>query len=86
MKKNDVINVRVSKELKKKSTKIFDNLGISTSQAIEMYLRAVVRKNGIPFKLRLPNDKLLQAMYEADNDINMTECEDNEDMWKKLES
>jgi len=84
--KNERINIRVSKKTKVKSAKIFKELGLTTSQAIEIYLKAVIKKNGIPFKLRLPNEETLEAINDIENNIDITECDNNEDMWKKLES
>jgi DNA-damage-inducible protein J len=40
-------------------------LGISISTAYEMYYRQIIAHGGIPFKLRVPNKKTLQAMDEA---------------------
>ena len=50
------INVRVDKKLKKECNAIFKELGFGMTTAITMYLKAVKRANGIPFKLDFPSD------------------------------
>ncbi len=59
------INVRVDKKLKKDCKEIFNNLGFGLTTAITMYLKAVQRKNGIPFSLDIPNKKTLKAFEEV---------------------
>lgn len=47
------INVRTDSELKAQAEQIFSELGLNMSIAINMFLRQVVRENGIPFDARL---------------------------------
>lgn len=46
------INIRVDDALKRDAETVFENLGISLSAATTMFLRQVVRHNGIPFELK----------------------------------
>lgn len=45
------ISIAVDDELKNQAEEVFDELGINMTSAIKMYLKAVVRKQGIPFDL-----------------------------------
>ena len=45
------VSFRVDDEIKKKAERTFDDIGISMSTAINIYLKAVVRENRIPFEL-----------------------------------
>ena len=45
------VNIRVDDATKREAEKIFDDIGISMSTAINIYLKAVVRENRIPFEL-----------------------------------
>ena len=49
--KNEVIHARISEDIKKECDSILSNIGISMSQAIDLYLRQIVLKRGIPFEL-----------------------------------
>lgn len=46
------LNIRVDDTLKKQAETVFSELGISLSAATTMFLKQVVRCNGIPFELR----------------------------------
>lgn len=45
------VSFRVDDDIKKKAERTFDDIGISMSTAINIYLKAVVRENRIPFEL-----------------------------------
>lgn len=45
------VKILVDGNIKREAEKIFDDIGISMSTAINIYLKAVVRENRIPFEL-----------------------------------
>ncbi len=49
--KSEVVHARVQSDVKTESEKILKVVGISLSQAIDLFLRQVVLKKGLPFKL-----------------------------------
>ena len=49
--RDEVIHARVQADVKEKSEQIFDAIGISMSQAINLFLKQVTLKKGFPFKL-----------------------------------
>ena len=61
------INIRVDEKLKKESERIFDELGISMTGAMTIFLKAVVRTNSIPFTLEIPNKETIKAFKEVDD-------------------
>jgi len=48
---NANINIRVDNEVKNKAQDVFANLGMDMTTAVNIFLRQVIRKNGIPFEL-----------------------------------
>ncbi len=62
------INVRVDEDLKRRVESIYSELGMNLSTAINVFLRASVRYDGIPFDMRLenPNSETIAAMLEAE--------------------
>ena len=60
------INVRVDSDLKKESEKIFKDLGFGMTTAFVMFLKAVVRNNGIPFSLEIPNEQTVKSFEEEE--------------------
>jgi len=61
------VRARVSSDLKEDTEAIFKKLGLSTSQAIVMFLNIVKLNQGIPFDIKIPNKTTLKAMDEAKN-------------------
>lgn len=61
-------NIRLDSDLKKCSEKMFNELGIDLSTAINVFLRKSLSVGGFPFDVRLeePNKETLLAMLEAD--------------------
>ena len=57
MAKTETVHTRVTSEIKEKADKIFNRLGLTTSQAITLFLTASVNKNGLPFELTLPDEE-----------------------------
>lgn len=47
-------SIRVDADVKERAAEVFDSLGLNFSSGIEIYLRAVVREQRIPFDLALP--------------------------------
>lgn len=60
------LNIRVDDQLKKQVEVIFSDLGISLSAAITIFLKQVVRCNGIPFELKA------DPFYSAKNRMEQT--------------
>lgn len=54
MEKTATLNVRVNPEVKREAEEVLDQLGLSMSQAINMYLRQIKLVGGIPFAVTLP--------------------------------
>lgn len=61
------LNVRVDENLKKAADTLLNELGLNMSTAINIYLKQIVRENGIPFEIKLdkPNAETLQAMQDV---------------------
>ena len=61
------INIRVDDSLKEKSEDIFCELGLGMTAALTIFLKAVVRCNGIPFTLEIPNEDTKKAFNETED-------------------
>ena len=57
-----------TKNIKKEGIPILYDLGISLSEAINMFLHQIKLNNGIPFKLKYPSfsDEMKEALKEAE--------------------
>ena len=65
------INIQIYSETKRKATDILNDLGLSMSTAINIFLRQVIKKDGLPFEVNNnSNDDLLDAIEEIRDMIN----------------
>ena len=76
------INVRVDSALKQEAEALFNDLGLSMSTAINMFLRSAINHDGIPFEVRrsVPNAETRAALDEDE------EMKKNPDNYKRYES
>ena len=61
------LNIRTDKAVKEEADRIFAELGLNMTTAINMFLRTTIREHGIPFALKLnePNDVTAAAIEEG---------------------
>lgn len=61
------INIQVDTETKKAATEILNNLGLSMSTAINIFLKQVIKTDGLPFEVKnpKPNKELVEALKEG---------------------
>lgn len=83
------LNLRVDKSLKDSAEKVIDELGLSMSAAINLYLKMIVRTKGIPFDLKLvKNDpkKKTQPLSEDefDDELDSLDFDDSESIRKAI--
>ena len=84
MAKTAMITARVDPGLKTDAEKVLRKLGISTAEAINLFLSQVRLRKGLPFDVKIPNKATLKAMKDAEERRDITENEDAEDMFRKL--
>jgi DNA-damage-inducible protein J len=61
-------SIRTDAQLKKEADRLFADLGMNFSTAVNTFLRQAVREQGLPFRPTrdVPNAETLAAMHEAD--------------------
>ena len=69
--KNAVINARIESELKIDVESILKNLGLSATQAINMFYQQIKYHNGIPFEIKIPNQETKKVIEESRKGINV---------------
>ena len=63
-----VTNIRIDKELKAQATELFNDLGLTLSQAFTVFLKQAVLHHGLPFAVtRPPSKEPLEAIREGDH-------------------
>lgn len=63
------VQSRISPELKDRAEAVFASLGLSTADAIRMFLQQTVNVGGLPFQpiAKRPNAETLEAMRELEH-------------------
>lgn len=68
--KSETLHIRVEPDVKRGVESTLDQLGLTTAEAINMFLKQIMLTGGLPFDVRLPefNTDTKKAMKES-NDI-----------------
>ena len=69
---DSTVRARIDTQLKQEVEDILKQIGLTTSQAITLFMNKIKNERGIPFELKVPNALTLQAMEDADNNIGET--------------
>ena len=67
MAKTSSIHIRVEPKVKEEVEKILDTLGMTSTEAINIYLRQIILNSGIPFEIKIPqfSNEMLEAIKEG---------------------
>ena len=62
------INVNVPSDVKDEANKLFNNLGLNMSTAINIFLKRAIYERGIPFEIKepKPTKEFLEALQELE--------------------
>lgn len=64
---NTNLNIKTDKETKEQAEQILNEIGLTLTAAVNLFLKATVRERGIPFALKLeqPNEVTMMAIEEG---------------------
>jgi DNA-damage-inducible protein J len=65
MGKTDTIRARVEPRLKRDAEAVLKKIGLTSSEAITLFLTQVKLTKGLPFPVRVPNQETKRALTEA---------------------
>src|SRR6202521_6328747 len=66
MSKSAFLTARIEPKLKARASRVLAKVGVSTTDAITMFLRQVVLRGGLPFDVRVPNSATGTANEELE--------------------
>lgn len=86
MLKTATISARVQPELKARAEHIFEELGLTSTEAITLFLKQVEIHRGLPFSVSLPgyNAQTMRAINEAANGTNLESADNADDLFNDL--
>jgi DNA-damage-inducible protein J len=80
------ISTRIDEVTKQQFDKVCESIGISSSNALSMFIKSVINYNGIPFKAIAPKEKtsaikgILADALEAENNLTDADWEEITDL------
>ena len=84
-KTSTTISTRIDPDLKAKVENIFTRLGLSTTQAITLFLRQVELQNGLPFLIKIPNETTRKAIDESKQVAKMAGFENPNELYEDMD-
>ncbi len=85
MAKTTTISVRMDSSLKSEAEKVLSTLGLTPSQAINVFYKQITFQNGIPFSIKIPRNSLNETSVKAMEESDLDEYEKPIDLYKELD-
>lgn len=71
MSKTAMIRARTEPKLKKDVEVIFNKLGLTSTEAINIFYKQVRLRKGIPFEIKIPNKTTVKAFKDSESGKNL---------------
>lgn len=82
--KTATIRARTEPDLKNAAERVFRKLGISSSEAINLFYAQVRLRKGLPFAVEIPNALTRKAFEKTDRGEDLREYPSLDDFFKKM--
>ena len=70
--KTRMIHARIEPKLQESAARVFSRIGISTAEAVRLFLKQVELHQGLPFPITIPNAQTVAAMMDAPHQPSIT--------------
>ncbi|MDJ0650543.1 MAG: type II toxin-antitoxin system RelB/DinJ family antitoxin [Xenococcaceae cyanobacterium MO_188.B19] len=84
MSKTATVRARIQPELKANVEEIFQQLGLTTTEAITLFYQQVALRKGLPFAVKIPNKTTEETFKKTDRGEELISCQSAEDMFDSL--
>jgi len=82
--KTAIVQVRIEPEVKREVERIFNTLGLSTAEAVNVFFRHVQLERGIPFDVKIPNKQTHKAIEDSRKERNLKKFKKTAELFKEL--
>lgn len=86
MQKTEFVRARVTTALKRDVENVLEPLGLSMSEAINLFLSQVRLNHGLPFKIKVPNLTTKRTFEATDQGIGLTYGSTVDNFFKELDT
>jgi len=84
-KKDSTVRARIDPELKKEAEQVLFKLGLTTSDAIRLFLEQVRLRQGIPFPIAIPRKETLDALKETRSGKDLETYDNADELFEKMD-
>ncbi len=84
MAKTATVRARIEPSLKEDVEHLFKIMGLTTTEAINLFYHQVKLRNGLPFNVVIPNKTTEKVFKETDVNRILIRCKNLDDMFDKL--
>jgi len=84
MAKTAMIMARTEPDLKPDAEKILKKLGLSTTEAINLFLSQIRLHKGLPFDVKIPNKTTRETFKKTDEGKELVKSKNADDMFNRL--
>ncbi|MDG8568100.1 type II toxin-antitoxin system RelB/DinJ family antitoxin [Streptococcus pneumoniae] len=63
------MSIRLDSEVKEQAQQVFSNLGMDMTTAINIFLRQAIQYQGLPFDVRLDQNRNMSQSFESVSDL-----------------
>lgn len=79
-----MIRARTNPRLKAQAEKVFHQLGLSSTDAINLFYAQVCLRRGMPFAVEIPNEQTMQTFEKTERGEELIHAENADDLFEKL--
>lgn len=80
------VRARIESDLKESAQRVFAANGLTTSDAVRLFLRQVVLSQGIPFAFRIPNTATMRALKESEELASTARFRSAQELFNEIEN
>ena len=84
MAKSATIRARTDEDLKERVESILHDLGMTTTEVVNLLFRQIDLTRGVPFAVRLPNAATRKTLDKSARGEDVIKCKDEKDLFRKL--
>ena len=84
MVKSATVRARIEPLLKENVEQLFKQMGLTTTEAINLFYRQVKLRNGLPFNVVIPNKTTEKVFKDTDANRMLIRCKNPDDIFDKL--
>jgi DNA-damage-inducible protein J len=82
--KSTTVRARLEPDLKAETEEILEQLGLSTTEAIRIFFKQIQLQRGMPFDLKLPNERTRKALDDVEHRRNLAKSSNPESLFREL--